>query len=118
MSLTRTGSIRKDASKSTADGEWEMRDGKWYRKDYYAVEAEKKCAQCHIHLQRIQVLIRERDELQRLLQERDRLIAELRARLEKWEIESKNWILERQRFMCFISSNKVAFSFQYGVACS
>eukprot|EP00668_Euglena_longa_P042276 GGOE01055839.1.p1 GENE.GGOE01055839.1~~GGOE01055839.1.p1 ORF type:complete len:519 (-),score=25.31 GGOE01055839.1:370-1755(-) len=48
-------------------------------------------------MERIQKLTVERDNLQRLLTERDALIAQLRARLEKLEIESRGWMQERSR---------------------
>lgn len=39
----------------------------------------------------------ERDNLQRMLTEREAIIAQLRARLEKLEIESRSWMQERSR---------------------
>lgn len=48
-------------------------------------------------MERIQKLTVERDNLQRLLTERDALIAQLRARLEKLEIESRGWLQEKSR---------------------
>lgn len=86
----------KDSSKSTSEGEWEMRDGKWYRRDYYAIkpgEQQKqtvrvKCPNCPVLQEKIAALTRERDELRRLLQERDRLIAQLKQRIAQLEAES------------------------------
>jgi len=103
MSSPPKGELKKDASKSTAEGEWEMRDGKWFRRDYYSMKKEPpkevvkvSCQICPTYVEKITILTRERDELQRLLSDRDRLIAELRARLERYEIESKTWISDRR----------------------
>lgn len=76
-----------------------MRDGKWYRKDYYAAEVEgpKVCQMCPVHLERIAILTRELEQLKILIAERERLIAELRARLQKWEIDSREWLSIRQQ---------------------
>lgn len=98
------GELKKDASKSTAEGEWEMRDGKWYRRDYYSMNKQEKpkevlkvaCQVCPTYVEKITILTRERDELKLLLGERDRLIMELRSRLERYEIESKTWISDRR----------------------
>ena len=48
-------------------------------------------------MERIQKLTVERDNLQRMLSERESIIAQLRARLEKLEMESRGWMQERSR---------------------
>ena len=62
-----------------------------------------KCPNCPTYQARIEVLINERDELRRLLTEKDRLIAELRARIEKLEMEARSWTMERQTLINKIS---------------
>jgi protein associated with RNAse G/E len=95
--------LKKDGSKSTAEGEWEMRDGKWYRRDYYAMDKQAPkevvkiaCQMCPTHIQKITVITQERDRLIGFLSDRDKQIVELRARLERWESESKTWINDRR----------------------
>lgn len=61
-----------------------------------------KCPNCPVHMERIRTLTTERDNLQRMITERDRIIAELRARLEKLEIELKNWHSEKSKMETII----------------
>lgn len=92
-------------SASTKEGEWELRDGKFYRRDVVSISGGEKqshvvkvkCPNCPTHLERIQKLTVERDNLQRMLSERESIIAQLRARLEKLELESRGWMQERSR---------------------
>eukprot|EP00667_Euglena_gracilis_P013107 EG_transcript_13494 len=90
---------------STKEGDWELRDGKFYRRDVVSISQPQtevhtvkvKCPNCPIHLAKIDQLTKERDRLQALLKERDALIAQLKARLEKLEIESRTWLQEKAR---------------------
>jgi predicted nucleic acid-binding Zn-ribbon protein len=90
--------------------QWELRDGKFYRRDVVSISGGEqqrhtvkvKCPNCPTHLDRIQKLTIERDNLQRMLTERDALIAQLKARLEKLEFESRNWLQEKNRLETII----------------
>lgn len=97
--------VNKVQTASTKEGEWELRDGKFYRRDVVSISGGEqqrhtvkvKCPNCPIHIERIQKLTAERDNLQRMLTEREQIIAQLRAKLERLELESKNWMQERSR---------------------
>jgi hypothetical protein len=84
-----------DATKSTREGEWEFRDGKYWRRDYYGaalppkkVEAPREIvrevvkeadhSECRRLIEQKETLIR---ELHRLLAERDTTISSLKARI-------------------------------------
>ncbi len=124
--------VQKVPSASTKEGEWELRDGKFYRRDVVSIsggEQQKhtvkvfyilisiwkfwivnfcqvKCPNCPTHMERIQKLTVERDNLQRMLTERESIIAQLRARLEKLEIESRTWMQERSRLETVIKERE------------
>jgi hypothetical protein len=108
------GEAKKDSSKSTAEGEWEMRDGKWYRKDYYAIEAGKqqqqtvkvKCPNCPTYQAKIEALVKEREELRRILSEKERIIVELNRKIEHLEAEKRAWLLERQSLLTRITERE------------
>lgn len=94
-----------DKSKSTKEGEWELRDGKYYRRDYYASTVERSPAPSPpkavapppparlppiVHDDRDRIIAelrREIEELRRLLHDRDSLISELRLRIHHLEIQ-------------------------------
>lgn len=102
--------VKKVPSASTKTGEWELRDGKFYRRDVVSISGGErqshtvkvKCPNCPTHMERIQKLTVERDNLQKMLSERERIIAELRARLEKLELEMKSWMTERSKLETII----------------
>eukprot|EP00668_Euglena_longa_P002929 GGOE01003425.1.p1 GENE.GGOE01003425.1~~GGOE01003425.1.p1 ORF type:complete len:308 (-),score=115.10 GGOE01003425.1:536-1405(-) len=87
------------------EGDWELRDGKFFRRDIVSISQPQtevhtvkvKCPNCPIHLAKIEQLTAERDRLQKMLKERDALIAQLKARLEKLEMESRQWLQEKAR---------------------
>jgi hypothetical protein len=92
-----------------------MRDGKWYRRDYFKIDpgeqqkqtVKVKCPNCPNYQQRINALMKERDELKRLLSEKERLIIELRSRVEKLEADARSWHTERTTLLTRITERDV-----------
>eukprot|EP01012_Entosiphon_sulcatum_P028708 TRINITY_DN347_c0_g1_i1.p1 TRINITY_DN347_c0_g1~~TRINITY_DN347_c0_g1_i1.p1 ORF type:complete len:756 (-),score=175.22 TRINITY_DN347_c0_g1_i1:248-2494(-) len=76
--------LKHDKDKSN---DWELRaDGKWYRRDYYSIETKTKTVvQDDLYAQ----LLEKYNRLLVEFEQRERLIAELRARIQQLEIEHR-----------------------------
>jgi len=86
-----------DATKSTREGEWEFRDGKYWRRDYYGAALPPKKVEAPVPREIVREVVKEADhsecrrlieqketlirELHRLLAERDTTITTLKARI-------------------------------------
>ena len=89
---------------ASQQGDWELRDGKFYRRDTVSiaptapttVELKASCPNCPRHLERIKFLEGRVKELEVMIAEfrmklstAEKLIAELKARILKMEMEIK-----------------------------
>jgi predicted nuclease with TOPRIM domain len=95
---------------TTQESEWELRDGKFYKKITNTLDIETKqpepCRNCPTYKEKITVLTKEVTKLQSIISERDRTIKELKIRIETLEREQKTWLELRTRLETVIKERE------------
>lgn len=75
------------------EGEWILKNGTWFRRDYYSImpgeeqtqTVKVKCPNCPTYQEQVAVLTSERDELQRMVSEHSQLIQKQQQRINSLE---------------------------------